>query len=114
MTKHDPKLDVLFSALSDPTRRTVLERLCRGPASVGELAAPHDMALPSFLGHLRKLEAAGLVTSDKKGRVRTVRLVPGALQTAHGWLTRQNADWPGRMERLDSFVSLMKRGKDSA
>jgi DNA-binding transcriptional ArsR family regulator len=111
MAQRDPALDHVFSALGDPTRRAVLERLCRGPASVSELAAPHDMALPSFLGHLRKLERAGLIATEKKGRVRTCRLVKGALQPASSWMSRQREDWSGRLDRLDAFVGRMKRGR---
>lgn len=109
MAKHDPSLDLLFSALGDPTRREVLARLARGPATVSELAAPHGMALPSFLGHLRKLEEAGLVTTEKTGRVRTCRLLPDALSPARGWLEEQRAAWEGRLDRFDDYVTnLMK------
>jgi len=113
MTKHDPSLDALFTALGDPTRRAVLARLARGPASVSELAAPHDMALPSFLGHLRKLEAAGLVETPKSGRIRECRLLPGALSPARHWLEEQRALWEGRLDRFDDYVTrLMKERAD--
>jgi DNA-binding transcriptional ArsR family regulator len=108
MAKDASALDLLFSALGDPTRRAIVARLVSGPASVSELAAPHDMALPSFLGHLRKLEAAGLVTTKKTGRVRTCRIVPGALRPAQEWMSRQNENRPDRLKRLDTFVSMMK------
>ena len=71
MTNH---LDQFFSAMSDPTRRAVIERLTRGPAPVSDLHAPHDIALPTFLRHLKVLEASGLVRSEKKGRVRVVHI----------------------------------------
>ena len=79
-------LNHFFAALSDPTRRAVLERLGRGPASVTELAAPHDIALPTFMRHLGVLEKAGLVRSIKKGRVRTCHLEAAPLLEAQGWL----------------------------
>lgn len=109
MAKHDPSLDLIFAALGDPTRRAILSRLARGPASVGELAAPHDMALPSFLGHLRKLEDSGLVATAKQGRVRHCALVPDGFAPARGWLDEQRALWEGRLDRLDDYVTqLMK------
>ena len=113
MAKHDPTLDRLFTALGDPTRRAVLSRLARGPAAVSELAAPHDMALPSFMGHLRRLEDAGLVATTKEGRVRTCALVPGAFTPVQGWLDEQRAAWTGRLDRLDDYVlTLMKERND--
>lgn len=107
------ELDRLFQALGDPTRRAILERLARGPATVTELAAPFDMALPSFLGHVRKLESSGLVETEKDGRVRTVRLVPGAFTPVRSWLDEQRALWEGRLDRLDSYVrTLMEKKRD--
>lgn len=107
------QLDILFQALGDPTRRAILERLARGPASVTELAAPFDMALPSFLGHVQRLEAAGLVTTAKTGRVRTVTLVPGAFTPVRSWLDEQRALWEGRLDRLDAYVqTLMEEMRD--
>lgn len=109
MAKHDPALDQLFTALGDPTRRAVLSRLARGPATVSELAAPHGMALPSFLGHLKKLEEAGLVTTAKSGRIRTCTLLPDALTPAQHWLDEQKSIWGQRLEQLDDYVTnLMK------
>jgi DNA-binding transcriptional ArsR family regulator len=101
-------MDGLFRALSDPTRRSVLERLGRGPASVGELARPFRMALPSFVQHLGVLEAARLVRSTKKGRVRTYRLAPGPMRSAEGWLARQRAHWERRLDRLDRYLADME------
>ena len=80
-----------------------------GPASVGELAEPYEMALPSFLEHLRKLEDAGLITSKKVGRVRTCTVVSGALQSARMWIMTQHDNRPGRLDRLDGFVARMKQ-----
>jgi DNA-binding transcriptional ArsR family regulator len=91
-------LNQFFAALSDPTRRAVLERLVAGPATVSDLAAPHDMALPTFMRHLGVLEKAGLVRSIKKGRVRTCHLEAGPLLEAQGWLAWQRQVWEDRLE----------------
>ncbi|MWB78949.1 metalloregulator ArsR/SmtB family transcription factor [Pseudooceanicola sp. 216_PA32_1] len=113
MAKHDPGLDHIFTALGDPTRRAILARLAQGPASVTDLAAPFDMALPSFMGHLKRLEAAGLVASHKDGRVRTCALQPQALGPAADWIAEQRAIWEARLDRLDAFVlSLAKEQKE--
>ena len=107
MPDQGAQLDTVFRALSDPTRRAVLERLGRGPTPVSELATPFDMALPSFMQHLKALEASGLVRSRKSGRVRTYRLEPQALQRAEGWLTRQRSIWEQRLDQLDAYVEAM-------
>jgi DNA-binding transcriptional ArsR family regulator len=104
-------IDGVFRALADPTRRQVLERLGRSPASVSELAKPFDMALPSFLEHLRILEGYGLVRSEKTGRVRTYQLVPRRLQQAEDWLARQRTFWTARLDQLDSYLLQMKETK---
>ncbi|WP_136634514.1 ArsR/SmtB family transcription factor [Pseudooceanicola onchidii] len=109
MAKHDPSLDTVFSALGDPTRRAILERLATGPASVSDLSAPFAMAMPSFMGHLKKLEAAGLITSDKAGRVRTCALVPGAFAPARDWLSAQKDLWNARLDRFDAFVTQLAK-----
>lgn len=97
-------LDRLFHALSDPTRRAVVERLRHGPAPVTTLAEPFAMALPSFLKHLTVLEAAGLIATDKQGRTRHCRLADGALVPVSAWMADQRALWEGRTERLAAFV----------
>ncbi len=102
-------IDGIFRALSDPTRRSVIERLSTQPLSVSELAAGHAMALPSFVEHLKMLEGAGLVRSTKVGRVRTYELTPGQLQLATGWLDRQRAIWEARLDRLDAYLLSMKK-----
>lgn len=89
MPKYYDELDVVLRALADPTRRAVVERLATSPAVVSELAAPFAMALPSLMQHLRILENAGVVTSEKHGRVRTVSLRPGAFDVLHLWLGAQ-------------------------
>lgn len=112
MAKFDSTLDLCFSALGDPTRRAILQRLARGKASVGELADPHDMALPSFMGHLRKLEDAGLITTVKQGRTRVCELAPDAFAPATDWLSEQKSVWENRLDRLDDYViNLMKERK---
>lgn len=98
----------VFHALSDPTRRAVLAHLSRGPAAVGVLARPFDMALPSFLQHLGVLEACGLVRSEKNGRVRTYYLKPEPLEEAEGWLQKQRAFWERRLDQLDTHLAELK------
>ena len=102
-------LDQFFGALSDPTRRAVIERLTRGPAAVSDLHAPHDIALPTFLRHLKVLEAAGLVRSEKSGRVRTVHIEAAPLAAAEGWLLRQLRSWEGRADRLGDLAARLER-----
>ena len=94
----------MFQALADPTRRAVLARLSGGVAPVSELAAPFDMALPSFLQHLKVLERSGLVSSQKAGRVRTYRLSPRPLKAAEGWLSQHRANWDRRLDQLDRYL----------
>lgn len=103
-------LDRTFQALADPTRRAVIERLSRGPASVGELSKPFSMALPSFLQHLGLLEARGLIRTRKQGRVRTCELVPEPLDEMAGWLAEQRAFWTGRLDRLEAYLLTLKDG----
>ena len=101
-------VDQVFRALSDPTRRNVLERLTARPASVSELAAPYEMALPSFVEHLKVLEGSGLVRSHKQGRVRTYELAAEQLKLAEDWLGRQRTLWERRLDQLDSYLLQMK------
>jgi DNA-binding transcriptional ArsR family regulator len=104
----DTDLNGVFHALSDPTRRQVVERLTQGPATTSDLARPFDMALPSFTQHLSVLERSGLVTSDKTGRVRTYRLAPQPLEDVGTWLAAQRALWTRRLDQLDSFLYDLK------
>ncbi|MBT8459899.1 MAG: metalloregulator ArsR/SmtB family transcription factor [Boseongicola sp.] len=97
-------LDIFFGAMADPTRRAVVERLVTGPAPVSELHAPHDIALPTFMRHLRVLEDSGLVRSEKKGRVRTVHIEAAALGVAERWLQKQRMIWEGRTVRLKGLA----------
>ncbi len=106
-------LDLTFQALSDPTRRAMVERLSRGPASVGELAKPLAMSLPAVLQHLAVLEGAGLVTSKKTGRVRTCRMEAAALSLAEDWINGRRTEWEQRFDRLGRYLETMKKGKDN-
>lgn len=98
-------LDEVFHALADPTRRAVVERLGNGPASISELAAPFDMALPSFMKHIRLLEGSGLIRTRKAGRIRTCTLAPQRIDTIGSWIARQRALWEQRTDRLEQFVT---------
>jgi DNA-binding transcriptional ArsR family regulator len=101
-------IDNIFRALSDPTRRHVLERLSKSPASVSELAEPFNMALPSFVQHMGILEDCGLVQSRKTGRVRTYQLVPKRMKLAEDWMVRQRALWEKRLDQLDTYLITLK------
>ena len=109
---HSAVADDVFHALSNPTRRQVLERLSAGPASVSELAEPFDMQLPSFVQHLSILEESRLVKSKKRGRVRTYELAPERFKVAENWLAERRREWESRLDRFDQYVTNLKR-KDS-
>ena len=98
-------LDRVFQALADPTRRGMVERLVRGPASVSELSRPLAMSLPAVMQHLQVLEDAGLVRSEKTGRVRTCRIEPDALRAAEAWVTGQRTAWETRLDRLGHYLA---------
>ncbi len=100
----DPGLDRVFQALSDGTRRALVERLAQGPASVSTLAAPLPMSLPAVTQHLGVLQQAGIVTSAKTGRVRTYRLVPDAVRPALRWLDRHRLPAEQRLDRLATLL----------
>jgi DNA-binding transcriptional ArsR family regulator len=95
----------MYAALADGSRRSMVERLSRGPASVKELAAPLAMSLPAVLQHLQVLEASGLVRSEKVGRVRTCRIQPAALQAAEQWIADRRTTWTRRLDRLGEFLA---------
>ncbi|MFM1723996.1 MULTISPECIES: ArsR/SmtB family transcription factor [Rhodococcus] len=105
MLKYSAPLDGVFHALSDPSRRGMVERLGRGPATVSELAAPLDMSLPAVVQHLQVLEASGLVRSEKIGRTRTCHLVPDALDGAGQWIARRRTSIERRLDRLGEFLA---------
>jgi DNA-binding transcriptional ArsR family regulator len=98
-------LDEVFQALSDPTRRGMVERLGRGPATVSELAEPLPMSLPAVVQHLQVLERSGLVRTEKVGRVRTCRLNPKTLTTVSDWVAERQAGWERRLDRLGDFLA---------
>lgn len=104
-----------FSALADPTRLAMVERLAQGPAAVATLAAPHGMALPTILRHLKVLEAAGIVTTQKSGRQRLCALNATALAETGGWLAARVAEWGARVDRLEALaLSLDAQGTSPA
>jgi DNA-binding transcriptional ArsR family regulator len=100
MLNSQPQLDLVFQALSDPTRRAIVERLDRGPASVSQLAQPFAMSLPAVLQHVAVLEASGLVRTTKVGRVRTCRIDSRALSLAGRWIQERRTTWERRLDRL--------------
>jgi DNA-binding transcriptional ArsR family regulator len=108
MLKDSTRLDRAFQALADPARRGMLARLAHGPASVSELARPLSMSLPAVLQHLKALEDSGLVTSEKKGRVRTARLEGNAIAEAEQWLTDRRTEWEAQVDRLESFLATLQ------
>ncbi len=107
MAKHDIHLDRLFHALSDPTRRGMVERLLTGPATVSELAQPTGMALPTVMKHLSVLEETGLVTSEKAGRTRMCRATAAPLAPARDWIEAQRQMWEGRLDRLEAYLATL-------
>ena len=104
MANQSAQLNNVFQALADPTRRAVLEKLSAGPAPVSILAEPFDMALPSFLQHLNVLEGCGLVSSEKRGRVRTYQLAPQPLKQAESWMSEQRMIWERRLDQLEQYL----------
>ena len=100
--------DDVFYALSNSTRRKVLEQLSVGPATVSELAAPFEMKLPSFVQHLSVLEQSRLVKSKKRGRVRTYEIAPERFKVAQDWLTERRQEWEARLDRFDTYVKQLK------
>lgn len=104
MANNVAELDRVFAALADPTRRGIVRRLGRGPASVGELARSAPIALPSFMKHIRTLEATGLVRTSKTGRVRHCELNRERFGLIEDWLSDQRRVWEERTDRLARFV----------
>ncbi len=111
MPNKSAALDDVFNALGDPTRRAVLARLCQGPTSVSDLAAPFRMALPSFVQHLGVLEKSGLIYSTKKGRVRTCHVKAQQLSVAESWIATQRSLWEQRLNQFDAYVKTLKPGE---
>lgn len=111
MANHQAALDSIFHALADPTRRAVVQRLGQGEASVSDLAALFNMALPSFLKHINVLELAGLIGSHKAGRVRTCKLQPKRLAVVEKWFDAQRAIWDSRYNNLDQLLTRLNGDK---
>jgi len=105
MVNHSPvDLDRVFRALGDPSRRVMLERLSKGPASVSELATPHAMSLAAVMQHLQLLEESGLIRTEKVGRVRTCTLEPRTLGAAERWVSERRSLWERRLDRLGELL----------
>jgi len=113
MLNQSTNLDRLFHALADPARRAMIDRLSRGPAPVSELARPLPMSLPSAMQHLGVLEAAGLVRTEKIGRVRTCAIEPQALSQAEQWINARRIEWEHRLDRLDDYLKILENGGES-
>jgi DNA-binding transcriptional ArsR family regulator len=105
MTAGADLLDTTFHALADPSRRSIVARLSRGPASVSELAAPLAMSLPAVVQHIDVLQKSGLVRSEKVGRVRTCRLEPAPMRSVEQWIAHHRATWEGRLDRLGEVLA---------
>ncbi|TDB83520.1 ArsR family transcriptional regulator [Actinomadura sp. KC216] len=114
MAQYSAEIDGVFVALADPTRRGVIRRLGRGPTSVGELAREFPMTLPSFMKHVRTLEASGLIRTEKAGRVRTCVLNRERLALVDDWLAEQRRIWEGRTDRLERLVTEAKGETDES
>ena len=112
MLNQPTELDRLFHALADPARRAMVERLSRGPAPVSELARPLPMSLPAAMQHLGVLEAAGLVRTEKTGRVRTCSIEPRALGQIEHWIDAQRTEWERRLDRLGEYLKTLEDGGD--
>jgi DNA-binding transcriptional ArsR family regulator len=109
MLNHSQPVDHFFQALADPTRRGIVERLSRGPASVSELAEPLAMSLPAVVQHLQVLEASGVIQSEKVGRVRTCRIQPSAFDSVERWIDDLRLAWESRLDRLGEYLAERKR-----
>ena len=108
MLNQSPDLDGVFRALADPARRSIVEHLSRGPASVSELAGPLPMSLPSVMQHIGILESEGLVRSEKAGRVRMCALRPDGFQGAEAWIGARRAEWERRFDRLGEYLKALE------
>lgn len=104
-------LDRTLSAVSDPTRRHILQRLGRGPASISELAQPLGISLPGLMKHVRILEECDLVETEKKGRTRECRLGPARLEDVSEWVESYRRQWERRLDRLETYLSKRKGGR---
>jgi DNA-binding transcriptional ArsR family regulator len=107
------QLDLVFAALSDPTRRAILAQLAQGAVAVSDLARPTGLRLPTVMRHLEVLEEAGLISSAKDGRVRSCALVPQALMPVRNWLEEQRVLWEARLDRLEDYVMQLMKDQDN-
>lgn len=110
--RHSAALDQVFQALCDPVRRGMVDRLCRGPASVSELAKPLPMTLSAVVQHLQVLEASGLVRTQKVGRVRTCHIEAAALHGAERWFASRRSQWENRFDRLAEYLAEQERSAE--
>ncbi len=110
MQSADPLSETLF-ALADPTRRAILERLARGPASVNEIAAPFEISLPAVSKHLKVLESAGLISRAREAQWRPCQLEPNALKRVDDWLERYRRYWTGSFDKMDAYIAKLKKEK---
>lgn len=108
MSNHDVDLNLIFQALSDPTRRDMLLRLGKGAMPVSELARPTGLRLPTVMRHVAVLEEAGLISTQKEGRIRTCELRPAGLGVARDWLAERRADWEALTDRLEAFLEQLE------
>ena len=111
-TTEDQKLDLIFSALADPTRRAILARLARGEATAGQLADPFDISLPAVSKHLKVLESAGFLIRAKDGRIHRCNLDAEPLQTASDWISTYRAFWEGQFGSLARYLDKEKKKKE--
>lgn len=114
MLKYSVSLDLVFHALADPTRRTLVERLTRGPASVTELAEPLHMTMSAVMQHLAVLETSGLVRTEKCGRVRTCSIERAPLKKAEEWISKRRAGWERRLDRLGNYLAEHTRDEEKS
>ncbi len=108
----DVALDQTFRALADPSRRSILIRLSRGPASVSELAEPLAMSFPAAVQHIDVLQKSGLLRSEKVGRVRTCRLEPAPMRAVEQWIAQHRATWENRLDRLGHVLNATYGGTE--
>jgi DNA-binding transcriptional ArsR family regulator len=111
MLNQSASFDLMFQALADPSRRAMVERLCRGPASVSELAEPLEMSLPAVLQHLQLLETSGLIKTEKVGRVRSCSIESKALRRAEDWIIARRSAWEQRFDRLGAYLAENEKKK---
>jgi DNA-binding transcriptional ArsR family regulator len=108
------RLTITFSALADPTRRAILQRLALGEASVSDLAAPFNISMPAISRHLKVLEQAGLVARTRQAQWRPVQLTAAPLAEVAGWVDRYRQHWQGQFDRMDAYLAELQKGDPDA